>query len=141
MNEWDLPEIGLRRLSSREIAAFWRGYADVAEPGLQHGSLYSRWRVLSDDIVLSLYVANRSVGLFVRGSRGERWATTVNRLAAYEPSLGKALGAGLRGYQGCCYLCNTPVAATDPSQWEGAYDWLKHREGHYRGVLEKLAQA
>lgn len=139
MNEWDLPDIGLRRLSSREIGAFWTGYAAAAKPGLSHGSLYSRWRVVSDDLVISLYVTNRSVGLFVRGQRGERWATTVERLSAFEPGLGQALGADLRGFQGCCYLSHRSLAMGDPSAWPGGYDWLEGRERHYRRVLSGLA--
>src|SRR5690606_8415977 len=91
------------------------------------------------DLVISLYLTNRSVGLFVRGQRGERWATTVNRLSAHEPGLGHALGASLRDYEGCCYISNFPLPVTDPASWPEAYAWLEDREEFYHRVLSDLA--
>lgn len=102
LDEWDIARRGLRSISSPEIKAFWNGYIAHRRPvPIERGSLYSRWRQVSDDLVISLYLTNRSVGLFVRGQRGERYRTTLNRLSAHEPELGEALGASLRGYEGC----------------------------------------
>lgn len=141
LDEWDFAR-GLRSLSAAEIKTFWKGYVARRDDGsIEQGSLYSRWRVVADDLVLSLYLTNRSVGLFVRGQRGEKWATTVSRLAAYEPELGLALGASLRGYQGCCYLSNLPLGVTDPDTWQRGYAWLEQRERHYHRVLRDLASA
>jgi hypothetical protein len=136
LDEWDIARSNLRSISSPEIKQFWDGYiAYRKDAPIDHGSLYSRWRRVADDLVLSLYLTNRSVGLFVRGERGERWATTVNRLAAYEPQLGKALGASLRGYEGCCYLSNLPLPVTDPASWPQGYTWLEEQEESYHRVL------
>lgn len=140
LDEWDIARSGLRSISSPEIKRFWDGYIARREGcPIEHGSLYSRWRRVADDIVLSLYLTNRSVGLFVRGERGETYATTANRLSAYEPNLGKALGASLRGYVGCCYLSNHPLPVTDPASWPRGYEWLEEREGHYFKALSKIA--
>ncbi len=139
LDEWDFSRGSLRSLSSPEIRQFWNGYIARRDAGLiVHGSLYSRWRILADDLVLSLYVANRSVGLFVRGQRGESFATTANRLSAHEPALGRALGAGLRDFPGCCYLGRLPLAVTDPASWPKGYDWLEREEQRYVGVLGDL---
>jgi hypothetical protein len=136
LNEWDIARTGLRSISSPEIKRFWNGYIARRQDGLiEHGSLYSRWRRVADDLVISLYLTNRSVGMFVRGLRGERYASTVNRQSAYEPPLGEALGASLRGYEGCCYLSNFPLPVTAPASWPQGYDWLEDREEHYFGVL------
>jgi hypothetical protein len=138
LDEWDIARGGLRSISSPEIKRFWDSYIARREDGsIEHGSLYSRWRRVADDLVLSLYLTNRSVGLFVRGERGETYATTVNRLSAYEPGLGLALGASLRGYEGCCYLSNLPLPVTDPASWPRGYAWLEDREEHYHRVLSK----
>jgi hypothetical protein len=140
LDEWDIARRGLRSISSPEIKAFWDGYIDQRRPVLiEHGSLYSRWRLVSDDLVISLYLTNRSVGLFVRGRRGERYRTTLNRLSVYEPALREALGAGLKAYEGCCYLTDRPTAITDPRSWPQAYRWLTEREELYYGVLSELA--
>lgn len=139
MDEWDIERTGLRSLSSPEIKRFWDGYTAFRAPvEIERGSLWSRWRRVADDLVLSLYLTNRSVGLFVRGERGERWATTVDRLASCEPALGDALGASLRGYQGCCYLSNFSLPVTDPASWQRGYDWLAEREEFYHRVLSTL---
>lgn len=138
-DEWDIERTGLRSISSPEISRFWKGYvAHRADVPIEHGSLYSRWRRVSDDLVISLYLTNRSVGLFVRGQRGERYLTTLNRLSAYEPHLGEALGASLRGYVGCCYLSNFPLPVTDPASWPRGYEWLEQREEAYHRVLSGL---
>ncbi|PSJ60002.1 hypothetical protein [Kumtagia ephedrae] len=137
LDEWDFSR-GLRSVSAAEIKTFWNGYIVRRSAKIEHGSLYSRWRHVSDDLVISLYLTNRSVGLFVRGQRGERWATTVSRLSACEPELGEALGASLRGYEGCCYLSNHPLPVTDPACWPAAYEWLEGREEHYFRVLSGM---
>ena len=136
LDEWDIARGGLRSISSPEIKTFWNGYvAHRKDVRIEHGSLYSRWRQAADDLVISLYLTNRSVGLFVRGQRGESWATTASRLSVYEPDLGLALGASLRGYEGCCYLSRLPLPVTDPESWPRAYEWLEEREQHYHRVL------
>ncbi len=141
-DEWDIARGGLRSLSPPEIKRFWNGYVARREDGrIVHGSLYSRWRILGDDLVLSLYVANRSVGLFVRGQRGESFATTASRLSAYEPELGMALGTGLRDFPGCCYLGRLPLAVTDPATWPEGYEWLERQEECYYRVLNDLVLA
>lgn len=136
LDEWDIEHRGLRSISSPEIKRFWDGYiAYRKDAPIEHGSLYSRWRRVADDLVISLYLTNRSVGLFVRGQRGERYQTTVARLSAYEPDLGNALAASLAGYPGCCYLTNFPLPVTDPASWSEGYTWLEEREEHYYRVL------
>jgi hypothetical protein len=137
-DEWDIERSGLRSISSPEIKRFWNGYIARREDApIEHGSLYSRWRWVTDDLVLSLYLTNRSVGLFVRGPRGETYETTANRLSAYDPDLGVALGASLRGYYGCCYLSNLPLPVTDPASWPQGYALLEEREQHYHRVLSE----
>jgi hypothetical protein len=140
LDEWDIERSGLRSMSSPEIKAFWNGYIACRPDGcIEHGSLWSRWRRVADDLVISLYLTNRSVGLFVRGGRGERWGTTVNRLSACEPELGEALDASLRGYEGCCYITNLPLPVTDPACWPQAYAWLEEQEERYHRVLSEMA--
>lgn len=136
LDEWDIAHGGLRSLSAREIKAFWDGYlACRQDPRIRYGSLYSRWRHVSDELVLSLYLTNRSVGLFVRGPRGEGYATTLNRLAAYDPQLGEVLGASLRADHGLCYLSRHPVAMIDPANWPEAYAWLEQHEQRFSKTL------
>lgn len=142
LDEWDISHRGLRSLSSPEIKRFWDGYIAFRKPvEIVHGSLWSRWRRVADDLVISLYLTNRSVGLFVRGQRGEGYRATLNRLSAHEPRLGQALGASLAGYEGCCYLSNFPLPVSDPASWPQGYAWLEEREEHYHRLLGDVAAA
>lgn len=134
-HEWDLPEIGLRRLGGQDIKRFWQSYAQLHGEGLSHGSLYSRWRVVNDETVISLYLTNHSVGLFVRGQRGEPYSATVRRFAAHEPELGAALGVGLHGDYPLCYLTNHRTATKDTKAWPAAFSWLLAAERRYEAVL------
>jgi hypothetical protein len=139
VDEWDIARSRFRSISAAEIRFFWDGYIMRRDPvRIEHGSLYSRWRQVADDLVISLYLTNRSVGLFVRGTRGEGYKTTKHRLSAYEPELGLALGAGLSAYEGCCYLSNLPLPVTDPTSWPQAYEWLEEREEFYDRVLSDI---
>lgn len=141
-NEWDIERSGLRSLSSPEIKRFWDRYIAFREPvEIARGSLWSRWRHVSDDLIISLYLTNRSVGMFVRGQRGEGYKTTLGRLSAYEPALGRALGARLDGFHGCCYLSNHVMPVTDPGCWPKAFEWLATSEEKYHRALSRIVKA
>lgn len=139
MDEWDIARSRLRSISAAEIKTFWNGYiAGRKDVRIDHGSLYSRWRQVADDLVISLYLTNRSVGLFLRGPRGEGHSTTKHRLSGYEPELGRALGTDLSAHEGCCYLSRLPLPVTDPECWPRAYAWLGEREEFYHRVLDEV---
>lgn len=139
MDEWDIAHSRLRSISAAEIKAFWGRYIAIRQGVLiERGSLYSRWRHVAHDLVISLYLTNRSVGLFVRGGRGEGYKTNLNRLSAYEPELGIALGAGLNDVPGCCYLSRLPLPVTDQSSWPRGHTWLAEREEFYHRVLTEI---
>ena len=135
LDEWDIGHSRLRSISAVEIKAFWDGYVALRTGvPIRYGSLYSRWRHVGE-FVISLYLTNRSVGLFVRGPRGEGHATTVHRLSAHEPDLGIALSASLTGVDGCCHLTRLPLPMIDNAVWPKAYEWLAEQEARYHRTL------
>lgn len=139
MDEWDIAHSRLRSISAAEIKTFWDRYIAIRQGAvIERGSLYSRWRYVSHDLVISLYLTNRSVGLFVRGGRGEGYNTTKNRLSAYEPELGTALDAGLNDAPGCCYLGRLTLPVTDHASWPRGHYWLEEREEFYHRVLTEI---
>lgn len=85
--------------------------------------------------MISLYITNRSVGMFVRGRRGETHATTLRRLSAFDPALGEALGSPLRHPFACCHLVDHRIATIDPATWSQAFGWLSERENAYAATL------
>lgn len=135
-NEWDLPEIGLRRLSGADMRSFWDMYI-AARQDVRYawGNVYSRWRVVpGTEHNLSLYLTNRSVGLFVRGRRGVPLAATRTALSPRAFELSRTLGARLDDE--APLLRSVRVTTIDPSTWGRAHDWLRSSEAEY---LEALA--
>ena len=131
----EAPVLASARSEAREHETV---YFDTARYTLRQAGYSLRIRRTGDRFVQALKHRNGgSVGLFVRGQRGERYAATANRLSAYEPDLGLALDASLRGYEGCCYLSNLPLPVTDPASWPQGYAWLEERERHYHRVLSE----
>jgi hypothetical protein len=134
-NEWDLPEIGLRGLNGRDRKLFWDGFTHL-RPEIKYGwgNTFSRWRVVpGTEFNLSLYITNRSVGLFVRGVRGTPLSETRVRLEPRRRELELALDAAIDDE--CPLLRNLRLTTTDPSTWSGAYEWLRQSEAEYLGVL------
>ena len=139
-HEWDLPEIGLRRLSHRDMRLFWDRFLD-ARPDTRYvwGNVFSRWRAVpGTDLNLSLYITNRSVGLFVRGRRGTPHAAVRAALAPRRLELEQALGALLSAE--APLLRNHPCATTDPSTWDDSHCWLRSAEAEYLRVLTRPKQ-
>jgi hypothetical protein len=134
-HEWDLPDIGLRRLSALDMRRFWDGFVAM-RPDIRYrwGNVYSRWRAVpGTEFNLSLYITNHSVGLFVRGPRGMPLSGTRATLQPRASELERALGAELHAE--APLLRNLPLATTDPSTWSRAYEWLQASEAEYLAVL------
>jgi hypothetical protein len=134
-----LPPIGLRKLSSADCAQFWERYAAL-RPGLRllRGNRYSRWRpVAGTDLFISLYLTNRSVGLFVRGERGLSLKGAARKLDLYEPRLGCALAVSPAS-GGYPYLDRLALASTDTATWPCAHRWLMEREAFYHATLARI---
>jgi hypothetical protein len=135
VNEWDLPEIGLRGLTARDRKMFWDGFvARRPEIGYRWGNTFSRWRAVpGTEFNLSLYITNRGVGLFVRGVRGTPLSATRARLEPRKNELELALGAAVDDE--CPLLRNLPLTTTDPSTWGRAHEWLRQSEADYLRAL------
>lgn len=136
VHEWDLPEIGLRRLSQADMRRFWDIFLAGTPPGVRYqwGNVFARWRAVpGTDLNLSLYITNRSVGLFVRGLRGIPRSATCVALEPRRRQLERALRARLDDE--CPLLRNFPLVTTDPSTWARGHEWLRASEAEYLAVL------
>lgn len=137
VNEWDLPEIGLRGLSGADRKRFWDGFV-ATRPGVVYawGNTFSRWRVVPDtEFNLSLYITNRSIGLFVRGVRGTPLAETRARLSPRKLELETKAAID----DECPLLRNHRVTTTNPATWKGAYTWLAASEAEFLAALTPRA--
>lgn len=140
-HEWDLPEIGLRRQSAADRELYWQRYA-AARPEVTYlrGNTYSRWRAVpATEVVLSLYITNHSTGVFVRGARGEPYATTLARLGdELVQKIAAALNVAEMNGGGFPLVRAYRFAATDTAAWPDAQAWLRQQEDDYLDVLTRI---
>lgn len=95
---------------------------------------YARWRaVAGSDLVISQYVTNRSIGVFLRGPRGETWRTTAARLSPVAGVLSDALEA--RMGRGFLFPTRAVLDTADEANWEGMADWLHAAGDRYEERL------
>ena len=120
---------------------FWTHYAkqypnDGVSVGYEASSFWV-W-IESAELNLSLYLAQRSVGVWVRGKRGEPAEAVWERIQTWEQrlrdELGVEIGEGTSwgSFANSHYLVNTK----DRSNWPAMADWLHNKIADYRRVLE-----
>ena len=120
---------------------FWAYYAkrhphDGIPKGYKASSFWL-W-VPSVELYLSLYVAQASVGVSVRGRRGEPAEAVRERTKAREQALRDELGVEIGDVTSWGSYANShyAVATNDRSNWTAMADWLHNKSIEYRRVFE-----
>ena len=100
----------------------------------------SRWSVLDDiDVVIVQYVARASVGVFIRGRRGEAAGNLLQRLRPHVPALEAALGTTIGDEGSDHFFVSSQKADTaDRSCWDTAADWLSANRKRYETALRDI---
>ena len=103
----------------------------------------SRWRVLDDiGLVITIYLAQKEVGIFIRGLRGVEGAEVYQQLTPHldrlETEIGVPLGAPDHGH----YCVSTfKCQSRDQSQWEQPTTWLHSTADAYEAILKDIFSA
>lgn len=120
---------------SDALRSFWAVFhARSGERRCVLRTRYARWRAIDQsDLVVSQYVTDRSVGVFLRGPKGEGWRTTAARLDPVAAILSAALDARM----GRAFLFPTRVAldTADDRNWLEMADWLHREADRYVAAL------
>ncbi|MGE0499743.1 MAG: hypothetical protein AB7I79_10840 [Rhizobiaceae bacterium] len=127
----------------RHRRAFWTHVAEHA-PELHARSAYatehSRWIVVGPlPLVVALFVANGSAGIFVRGARGVRTAVIRELLFPNRELLARALGKpDIR--LGTYFPLASSVRAdmTDETNWPRAVRWFVENAPLYERAMADL---
>jgi len=101
----------------------------------------SRWRVLSDlDLVVVIYLAQKTVGAFIRGTRGSVTADVFERLLPHADQLNSALGTELGSPEKGHYFSITwkNCTSSDKTQWDDMCDWMHSTANNYEAVLRNI---
>jgi hypothetical protein len=125
---------------------FWTRYLERhpadAEAGLAVAAVSNNWLKIGagSPFVVSVYVAQNSVGLFVRGNRGADPAEVLTSLAPYAAAIEARLGVPLEPHRSGYYLMKwRAFSPNDRAQWDGGIDWLHEQAHAYLGVLKDLS--
>lgn len=107
-NHWErqLQAIAKEKRTNSDLGEFrkrfWNHYLTKYPDELQYGlanGLGNRWRpVENSDFVISIYLAQKSIGVFIRGHRGIDSNITYGKLKPYEEYLENKLGVPLGTY-------------------------------------------
>jgi hypothetical protein len=120
------------------LRAFWAVFH--ARSGPRRCALrtrYARWREAgTGDLMISQYVTNRSVGVFLRGPKGEGWRTTARRLTPWVDALCDVLDTHMG--QGFLFPTRAEVDTADDGNWIEMADWLHHAGDLYVERLGRL---
>ena len=123
---------------------FWTHYVERFPDELARGNAdaaSSRWRVLSDlDLVVTIYLAQKSVGVFIRGVRGTSNAEVYERLAPHAERLRTATGAEIGNPEAGHYfsLSSFKCNSNDKAQWDAMSDWLHSTADAYETTLKDI---
>jgi hypothetical protein len=128
-----LPPRQTDRDRRRYFDRFQRRFPELP---LRWGNTFARWRdVPGTELVVSHYITNHSIGVFVRGQRGVPTIETAAQLPAF--SLEIALAAPL-GRPDFPFVAALPFDTLDEANWAGSYDWLGAAGERYVTVLAEI---
>jgi hypothetical protein len=150
-NEWDrrLQEVvrETQELSDRGRFRldFWSHYLtrhpDEEKYGPATGTS-SRWRKNKEHkFVISLYLAQHSVGLYIRGFRGVADATVYEMLLPFAERLSRETGAEFGSPEPGYFFTRSYEANTsDKSRWDELADWLYATANQYERALQMIGE-
>ena len=122
---------------------FWTYYvnrfSDERARGRADGAS-SRWRVFEDmGLVVTVYLAQKSVGVFIRGLRGMDSADVYTQLATHADQLQSTLGAKIGNPERGHYFVSAHGGnSADQSQWDDMCDWLHATADTYETALTEI---
>jgi len=121
---------------------FWSHYLmRHPKPNEKEATFQSnRWIELEDlNLIISYYIAQQYVGIFVRGPRKSDASDTYAFLKPHEAFLTEELGVELGNPEGVHFLGDYIKANTsDKQQWDVLADWLHEKTKLYQAVFADL---
>jgi hypothetical protein len=124
---------------------FWGHYLSKYSDEKKYGivsATSNRWRIIEGlNLVISIYLAKNSVGIFLRGERGVDGETVSNILLPYKDVLEDKLSTEFGSIDGDYFLGSFLKANTkDREQWEKLIEWLYIKSNLYDKVLRSILE-
>jgi hypothetical protein len=126
--------------ASRRRAAFWATYLDryptPAAPGFKVGKEANKWLPAPGGLVLGLYLASQTCGVYLRGPSSSNFAELVTRLLPFKDTLESRLGVPLTGTEKDWLLVSkVPYPVSDEAHWPEIIDFMEERSKLYLATL------
>lgn len=145
-NDWDraVKEVAKARGDLSTIGqfrrAFWEHFvARHPSEGADYGpdATSNRWRMLpSLGVVVSLYVAQKNVGIFIRGERGADQTQYESILEAHLVKLEQSLGVPPK--DNLSFGKSATFDTSDRGNWDRMADWLHQQSELYVETLKSV---
>ena len=148
-NEWErrLQAVAKETRSGRELAPmrralwtrFYERHSDAGGSGRPSGSSSEWWDVGETGLVVSTYIAQNGVGVFVRGQRGVPVSEVYDLLAPYESALAERLEIEFGPRDGVTspFSKSRRGSPYDPELQDQQIDWLYETASKYVAVLNE----
>lgn len=129
--------------ASRRRAAFWAAYLDrhpePAAPGFKAGKETNKWLPAPGGLVLGLYLASQTCGVYLRGPSSSDFDELVTRLMPHKEALETRLGVRLSGTEPNWLLVSKiPYPVSDEARWPEIIDFMEERSKLYLATLADL---
>lgn len=148
-NNWDR---GVQRIVAEKTALeqgwrqrFWQKYvekypdAGTDRGGGGHGS--SRWRTVPDsDLIISRWVGEGSVGVFIRGERGVHTPDVYEQLSEHADLLERKLGVSLGENEWYPFIDEQDFDVSIDAQANRAIEWLEQQTCHFVKVIQQYSK-
>ena len=134
-----LSEIGQFR------KAFWSRYVERHPDEGNHGKVMAvsqRWRTVPNmNLIISVYVGKKEVGIYIRGRAGASGQEVYEILEPHVEYLTETLGVKLGKQDGDHFFGQSRKADTsDRSTWNDLADWLFEMKNEYMNALQALGE-
>ena len=95
--------------------------------------------MLSDGtVVLSMYVASKTSGMFLRGRRGAGSADLAPLMSQHADTLEQALGPNQSIGGGHYYGTSRDIPVRQDSRWDELIDWMEAQRERYEKVFQVI---
>lgn len=123
-----------------ERRAFWQAYIDRLAGELERGGPATaqsnrRHELPEVGVAISLMTAIGKIGIFFTAPRGVKFATTAQKLEAFEDTITAKLGVPCR--EGSWYQ-EVKGDYKDPAQWDELIEWLSARADLYEQTIRAV---
>ena len=144
------PNTWERALATRTIAAeaeltrlrqgFWGHYLDRYPGTFEPARTSSVWLPMLRDesIILSIYVASKTSGMFLRGPRGTDGVALAKFMARHTEKLDEAFGSSHSESHGHYHVTSIDISIRDEDRWDELIGWMETQRLRYTEVLQAI---